>query len=410
MSVDVQESPRLPGELTTISAVGLAHFTSHMLQLALAPLFLFMRDDLGTSFVELGLILSIYFLCSGVGQVLAGVLVDRFGADRLLIGGMLLQGAATVAMGFAPRYEALLPLAALAGLGNSVYHPADLSILTHRVDHRRLGRAFATHVICGNIGFAFSQLTSGSLGLAFGWRAALMVMGGGAVVVALGLLTLRPALHVAPHGADGAAPGRSGAPSFRQVLAMPVVLIAFIYFVLTSVALSGVQGFSVVTLQEGFGASVMLATLAVTLYQLGNAAGVALGGHVADRALHHHRVAMGGLAAAAALGFAVALAQVPPGITVALLAAMGFSVGLTMPSRDVLVRRATPDGATGKVFGVVYSGYDVGGLVGPLVYGLLLDHHEPRLVYVVSATALALCTVTAFGVRRPPRPPSPRGP
>lgn len=404
MSVDVQDSPRLPGELATISAVGVAHFTSHMLQLALAPLFLFMRDDLNTSFVELGLILSIYFLCSGVGQVLAGVLVDRFGADRLLIGGMLLQGAATLAMGFAPRYEALLPLAALAGLGNSVYHPADLSILTHRVDPRRLGRAFATHVICGNIGFAFSQLTSGSLGLAFGWRAALMLMGGGALAVVLGLLAMRPALRVAPHVAAGAVPahGRAHAPSFRQVLAMPVVLIAFVYFVLTSVALSGVQGFSVVTLQEGFGASVMLATLAVTLYQLGNAAGVAVGGHVADRALHHHRIAMGGLGAAALFGFAVALTHVPPAATVALLAAMGFCVGLTMPSRDVLVRRATPDGATGKVFGVVYSGYDVGGLVGPLLYGLLLDHHAPRLVYVVSAAALALCMATAFGVRKKP--------
>lgn len=402
MSVEVHDGSRVPGELSTIGAVGVAHFTSHMLQLALAPLFLFMRDDLQTSFVELGLILSIYFLCSGVGQVLAGVMVDRFGADRLLFGGMLLQGGATLAMGFAPRYETLLPLAALAGLGNSVYHPADLSILTHKVASARLGRAFATHVICGNIGFALSQLTSGSLGLAFGWRAALIIMGAGAVAVALGLLTQRSALHVERRAPAGPNRAHAPAPSFREVLAMPVVLIAFVYFVLTSVSLAGVQGFSVATLQEGFGASVMLAALSVTLYQLGNAAGVAIGGHVADRATHHHRIAMGGLAAAAVTGFAVALARVPPEVTAALLAAMGFFVGLTMPSRDVLVRRATPDGAAGKVFGVVYSGYDIGGLVGPLIYGRLLDHHEPRLVYVVAAAALALCTVTAFGVRRKP--------
>lgn len=402
MSVEIHDGSRLGGELSTIAAVGAAHFTSHMLQLALAPLFLFMRDDLQTSFVELGLILSIYFLCSGVGQVLAGVLVDRFGADRLLLGGMVLQGGATLAMGFAPRYEALLPLAALAGLGNSVYHPADLSILTHKVASARLGRAFATHVICGNIGFALSQLTSGGLGLAFGWRAALVVMGAGALVVALGLLTQRSALHVARHAPAGPSRAHAPGPSFRAVLAMPVVLIAFVYFVLTSIALAGVQGFSVVTLQEGFGASVMLAALSVTLYQFGNAAGVAVGGHLADRATHHHRIAMGGLGAAAVMGFAVALLHVPAEVTAALLAGMGFFVGLTMPSRDVLVRRATPDGATGKVFGVVYSGYDVGGLVGPLVYGRLLDHHEPRLVYVVAAAALALCMVTAFGVRKRP--------
>ncbi|MFG1378809.1 MFS transporter [Xanthobacter autotrophicus] len=400
------------GEVSTIGAVGVAHFCSHLLQLALAPLFLMMRADLGVSFFALGAVLSVFYLFSGVGQVTAGILVDRFGAHRLLLGGVLLQGTATAAMGLAPHYVALLPLAALAGLGNSVYHPADLSILSHKVAPARLGRAFAAHVIAGSIGFALSPLVSAGIAAAHGWRTALGAMGAGVVVLGLVLFACRKALkvepaHAAAHDArpdtpPGAKAGHGPAPTFFQVLAMPVVLMAFLYFVLTSISLTGIQSFSIVALKEGFGASVALATLAVTLYQCGNAAGVALGGAVADRTARHHLIAMGGLAVACALALLAAMLVVPPEATVGLVALVGFAMGMTTPSRDVLVRSAAPAGATGKVFGVVYSGYDIGALLGPLMFGLMLDHHLPRLVFVGAAIPLGLAVMTAFAVRRRP--------
>ncbi|MFG1348166.1 MFS transporter [Xanthobacter autotrophicus] len=408
------------GEVSTIGAVGVAHFCSHLLQLALAPLFLMMRADLGVSFFALGAVLSVFYLFSGVGQVTAGILVDRFGAHRLLLGGVLLQGTATAAMGLAPHYVVLLPLAALAGLGNSVYHPADLSILSHKVAPARLGRAFAAHVIAGSIGFALSPLVSAAIAEAHGWRTALGAMGLGVVVLGLVLFACRKALkvepahaaaHDAPHDTphdrpDGTPPGAKAAhgpaPTFFQVLATPVVLMAFLYFVLTSISLTGIQSFSIVALKEGFGASVALATLAVTLYQCGNAAGVALGGAVADRTAKHHIIAMGGLAVACALALLAAVLVVPPEATVGLVALVGFAMGMTTPSRDVLVRSAAPAGATGKVFGVVYSGYDIGALLGPLMFGLMLDHHLPRLVFVGAAIPLGLAVMTAFAVRRRP--------
>ncbi|MDI4657787.1 MFS transporter [Xanthobacter autotrophicus] len=392
------------GEVSTIGAVGVAHFCSHLLQLALAPLFLMMRAELGVSFFALGAVLAVFYLFSGVGQVTAGILVDRFGAHRLLLGGVLLQGTATAAMGLAPHYVVLLPLAALAGLGNSVYHPADLSILSHKVAPVRLGRAFAAHVIAGSIGFALSPLVSAAIAAAFGWRTALGAMGLGVVVLGLVLLACRKALKVEPgHGtAHGAKAAHGPAPTFFQVLAMPVVLMAFLYFLLTSISLSGIQSFSIVALKEGFGATVALATLAVTLYQCGNAAGVALGGAVADRTARHHLIAMGGLAVACALALLAAALVVPPEATVGLVALVGFAMGMTTPSRDVLVRSAAPVGATGKVFGVVYSGYDIGALVGPLMFGLMLDHHLPRLVFVGAAIPLGLAVMTAFAVRRQP--------
>lgn len=402
MSLAAATQPSPPREVATISAVGVAHFTSHFLQLAFAPLFLFMRADLGVSFTELGLILTMFYLASSAGQVLAGILVDRFGAHRLLLGGMALQAAAVAALGVAPVYWMMLPLGALAGLGNSVYHPADLSILSHRVRPERLGRAFAAHVIAGNLGYAASPLISGAIAISFGWRAALIVMGVASLGATLALVLARPVLHT-PSSRDHVPAADGPAPlSFGAVLMTPVVLLAFGYFLLSSISLVGIQNFSIAALQEGFGVTVALATLTVTLYQLATAAGVFVGGILADRVRNHHQVAMSGLASAALCAVLASLTSPPAAVTVALVSAIGFAVGITTPSRDVLVRRATPSGATGKVFGVVYSGFDAGALLAPLIYGALMDHHLARWVFLVAAVPLAVGVFTVLGVRTRP--------
>ncbi len=407
MSVAAATLPPPTREVATISAVGVAHFTSHFLQLAFAPLFLFMREDLGVSFTELGLILSSFYLASSAGQVLAGVLVDRFGAHRLLLGGMALQAGAVAALGLAPAYWVMLPLGALAGLGNAVYHPADLSILSHRIRPERLGRAFAAHVIAGNLGYAASPLVSGAIAISFGWRAALIVMGVASLGATLALVLARPVLHTpSSHDQPATASGEAPPLSFLGVLMTPVVLLAFGYFLLSSISLVGIQNFSIAALQEGFGISVGLATLTVTLYQLATAGGVFVGGILADRVRQHHRVAMTGLAAAALCAILASVTSPPAAVTVALVSAIGFAVGITTPSRDVLVRRATPAGATGKVFGVVYSGFDVGALMAPLIYGALMDAHLAHLVFLVAAVPLAVGVFTVLGVR--PRPPQVR--
>lgn len=386
-------------EIATISAVGTAHFVSHVLQLALAPLFIGMRSDLNVSFTDLGLLLSVFYLFSGTGQVMAGVLVDRFGADRLLISGMVLQSAAMAGLGLAPSYVAMLPLAALAGLGNSVYHPADLSILSHRVRPERLGRAFAAHVIAGNLGFAVSPIASAFLALMFGWRTALMILGLTCLTIACGLLLARPLLKTQTHAARAAAhPDGLPTISFAHVLMTPVVLLAFLYFTFSAMALVGVQSFSITALQEGYGLSASLAALALGCYQLATIVGVSIGGVLADRATHHHRVAMAGLALATLTCASIGLAVHPAWLTVVLISGIGLFIGVTMPSRDVLVRRAAPVGATGKVFGVVYSGFDIGSLLGPMVYGVLLDHHMNQAVFLAASIPLAFCILAVLGV------------
>lgn len=399
MSLALQPAPVVRREFATISAVSAGHFVSHLLQLALAPLFIAMRDDLGVSFTELGVLLSTFYLFSGGGQVVAGILVDRFGADRLLLSGIFLQSAAMAAIGLAPTFAAMLPLAALAGIGNSVYHPADLSILSHRVGTERLGRAFALHVVAGNFGYAASPLVSGALALAYGWRTALVVMGLSCLLAGLALLLARPALRIERQedpARHSAAPG----PSFASVASSQVVLLAFFYFFVTAVCLVGLQSFGITALQEGFGMGAAFAALTLTFYQGANICGVMTGGYVADRATHHHRIAMVGLSMAAAGLLVVGLVQVPPIITLLLMMVVGFSMGMTTPSRDVLVRHAAPANARGKVFGVVYSGFDVGALVGPLLYGMLLDRHLTHAVFLAAAAPLLLGVVTVIGVRK----------
>jgi FSR family fosmidomycin resistance protein-like MFS transporter len=390
------------GDYRTIGAVGAAHFTSHVLQLALAPLFPLLRQDLGVSFTELGLVLSVFYVVSGLGQVVAGVLVDRFGPHRLLVVGVALQGGAIAGMGLAPGYWALLPLAALAGAGNSVYHPADLSVLSHRVAGARLGRAFALHVVAGSLGYAVSPVLVGSIATVWGWRAGLLTVGGLALCVALFLVFVRGALAVAPGGRHESATGEAALghdPSLLRILATPVVLLAFGYFVLTALSGSGIQGFTTAALMQGYGAPFALAAFAVTSYQLGNIGGVLLGGYLADRTARHHAVATTGMATAAVLVFAASSAGLAPTAVIALLTGGGFAVGVTTPSRDVLVRRAAPGGGLGKVFGVVYSGFDLGSLVGPLIYGPLLDRGTPNLVFAAAACALAVGSFTVLGIR-----------
>jgi FSR family fosmidomycin resistance protein-like MFS transporter len=396
------------GDYGTIGAVSGAHFTSHLLQLALAPLFPLLRQDLDVSFTELGLVLSVFYIVSGLGQVVAGVLVDRFGPHRLLIAGVALQGGAIAAMGLSPGYWGLLPLAALAGAGNSVYHPANLSLLSHRVAGARLGRAFALHAVAGSLGYALSPVFVGGVATLWGWRAGLLAVGGFALAVALVLALARGALAIppaaGPHAAtpDAGGGGRAGAPSLLHILATPVVLLAFGYFVLTAMSGSGIQGFTTAALMQGYGAPFALAAFAITSYQLGNIAGVLLGGYLADRTTRHHTVATAGMASAALVVFTASSAGLSPASVIALLTAGGFAVGMTTPSRDVLVRQAAPREGLGKVFGVVYSGFDLGSLVGPLIYGPLLDRGTPNLVFAAAAVALAVGSFTVLGIRARP--------
>jgi MFS family permease len=393
-------------DVRTTGLIGSAHFTSHFLMLAPAPLLPLMKIEFDVSFTLLGLVLTVFFATSGIGQIVAGILVDRFGPHRLLLSGICLQSVAIVAMGFAPHFALLFPLAFVAGLGNSVYHPSDLSILSRRITHHRQGRAFATHSMAGALGFALSPVLVGLAATAWGWRPALTAAGLVGLAIAGSLLLNRSWLHadeIHPHAASESE--RNGAPAVKlgllEMLALPVVMFGFGFFFLTALAGGSLMNFTVSALTEGYSVTLALATVAVAALQFGSIGGTLVGGVAADRWGRHHLIAIIGCIVSAVFLLPLiytGLSLIP--IVVFLLVSGAF-YGATLPSRDLLIRAAAPQGNLGKTFGTVYSGLDGGSLVGPLLIGPMLDHGAPQLLFLTAAAATALATFTVVGIRTP---------
>lgn len=394
-----------PKDVRTASLVGLAHFSSHFMLLSLAPLLPLIRSEFGVSFTELGLVLTIFFAVSGSGQIVAGALVDRFGPHRLLIAGIAVQAASVAAMGLAPGLWALFALAIAAGIGNSVYHPADLSILSHRISQPWRGRAFATHSLAGSLGFALSPVVVGLWASWWGWRAALVVTGVYGLVVAVsvfagrGLFKPRDAgLEVASGGEASKAP--APAVGFIQIVAMPVVVFGFAYFFVSAMSLSGLMNFAVSALTQGYGVTLVAATVAAASVQFGSIGGALIGGVLADRVGRHQQIAAAGSLATAVCLIPIAWTGMPLEMIVALMALAGVCLGITLPSRDLLIRTAAPRGALGKTFGSVYSGLDAGSLVAPLIVGPLLDAGFSSGLFITASIGMVLAVFTVAGIRR----------
>lgn len=380
-----------------IALVGAIHGVSHFLQLVLPSVFLAIRRDWDISFSSLGLTATVFYVVSGVCQTAAGFVVDRIGARPVLLGGLALFSGAIGLMALAPSFEMLLLCSALAGVGNSVFHPADFGILNAAVSPRRLGPAFSAHSISGNIGWALAPPCMTSLLLATGsWRVALAGAAAiGLAVLALGLL--RRDLLEGEVGRGGPAAPR-GQGSAAVLLSTPILL-CFVFFMLIAAALIGIQTFGIPILNQTFHLGAELAAWTLTTYLLAGGAGIALGGWVAAQSSHHERIAAVGMAAAALCVLAIATGMFPGWAILVLLGAAGFLSGITNPSRDLLVRGATPRGSTGKVFGFVYSGLDAGSAIAPTLFGILLDHGRGDLVFAAVALIWLSTIVLIFAMK-----------
>ena len=388
------------GDIRVIGLVGAAHFFSHFFQLTLPPLFPLLKEAWGVPYVALGLAMSVFYGASGIGQTVSGFLVDRVGAHRVLLGGMALFSTAVALAGLVPAYWLLLPVALLAGLGNSVFHPADYSILNASVSPRRIGRGYSAHSISGSLGWAVAPTVVVGLTAHFGWRVALVTVGAAGLAVVSVLATQLRALV---GGREAGRPRSTAGREVRLLLTAPI-LSAFAYFAFIATALIGVQTFGVTTLMRIYDTPLGLATGALTAFLVGGATGILAGGLLADRTRRHDIVAVTGLVVAAAFMLLLATGALAPALLPVVLGLTGFCHGATGPSRDMLVRAATPPGASGKVFGFVYSGLDLGSCLTPLAFGWLLDRGDPRMLFV-AVSVLMLCTIaTVVQVRRTTQP------
>ncbi len=392
-------------DFTVISLIGLAHGTSHFFHMLLPPLFPTFASEFGLNYSQLGLLVTVFFIISGVGQALAGFVVDRIGARPVLFAALACFAAAALTAASAHSYAALVGAAALAGLGNSPFHPADFTILNKRVSAPRLGHAFSVHGISGNLGWAAAPVFLITVGSLTGsWRTAYLC----AALLPLGVLALLVVQRDliddrqgtwADHGSAKAVVGEHPMAFLR----LPSVWLCFSFFFWSTAALSAIQSFAGPALARMHSLPLSATAFVVTGYMLCGALGTIAGGFLVSRVHHLERTIGVAMAAAASL-----LALVASGVLPALVASVavvlaGLGTGLAGPSRDMLIKRAAPPGATGRVYGTVYSGLDIGFALAAPVFGYLLDHGQPSIVFLGAALALLMGVASAglvgLGVR-----------
>ncbi|MFO7189381.1 MAG: MFS transporter [Pseudomonadota bacterium] len=385
--------PREP-ELALIFWIALAHGLSHFFQLVLPPLFPLLTAALDTGYAVLGGALALFYTVSGVAQTAAGFLVDRLGARRLLLAGIALMALAMFLFAALPGVPTLYLAAVLGGLGNSVFHPADLALLSNHVSARRLGHAFAMHGLGGSVGWVLAPLCVVPVAEVFGWRIAVATAGAlGSIVLCV--LAMRPELKVpvSPRSHSQALE-----QDVRLLLSLPV-LRGFLFFALYAIGMMGFQTFAASASAQLYQVSLLVASGALSAFLIGNTLGIVAGGALAARTQRHGGIVALAMGTGVALALMLAAGAVPLALLLPVTAALGFAIGSVGPSRDILIRALAPHHARGKVYGFVYSGLDVGGFVGPIVYGLVLDRALGAWVFGIAAAFLALAIPMLLGAQ-----------
>ena len=382
----------------TIALIGLAHGSSHFFHMLLPPLFPWLIGEFGYSYSELGLLVSVFFVVSGVGQALSGFLVDRVGARPVLFFALASFAPAGLVAGTAQGYTGLLLAAALAGLGNAPFHPVDFTILNKRVSPQRLGHGFSVHGISGNLGWATAPVFMAGIASATGsWRAACLCGALLALVVLAVMVWNRDALDDRQGAWAHQTPGAKAVADEHPMafLKLPSVWLCFSFFFWSTCALSAIQSFASPALQSMYGLPLSVTALVVTGYMLCGAAGMVVGGFLVGRVVRLEKIISVCLLATAALLVVVGTGWLPGMAAVVVAALAGVGTGLASPSRDMLIKRAAPPGATGRVYGTVYSGLDLGFCLAAPVFGALLDRGMTSAIFYGSAITLALSVVSA---------------
>jgi len=381
-------------ESRLITGVCAAHMMSHYYMLVLAPLLAFVRADFNVSYTQLALALTVFNVVSGVLQTPVGFLVDRVGARVVLIAGLALSSAAFAIAGLFDSYWVFIAMYGVAGLGNTAYHPADYSLLSHHSPPERLSQVFSFHTFAGMLGSAIAPVTLLTMQNYFGWRgaylgAALL----GFVVLAALIAQPEPIAALRPAGRSAKVASHAGGTGWRLLLSPPLLL-NLAFFTLTAIMGNGLNTYLVVALGALHATPPAIANIALTSLLTMNAIGVLAGGVLASRMRQHVLIAASGLTIGGFMTALIGLVALPSAVLIVLTGVSGFAVGTTYPSRDMLVRAVTPPGAYGRVLGFVSTGFNIGASIAPIVYGMLMDHGQPRGIFLLSAAVSLICVST----------------
>ena len=382
-----------------IALIAIAHFVSHVHVMLLPPILGQVREAFGVSYTQIALALTAFNVASALLQTPAGFLVDRIGPRLMLTAGLILAGAAITAAALLPGYWFFVIAYALMGVANTVYHPADYSILSAAIDGKKIGKAFSIHTFAGYLGFGVTPALVLACAAIWDWRGAFLFAAGLSFAVALLLIvagSVLPRVVRKPMG-----PSRAEAKVGLGLLLSPPILRNLLFFFCLAMASGGIQTFTVVGMGALHGTPASVANIALSGFLLFSAGGVLLGGIIADRTPHHERVAAVGFACTAAMAILMAWVNMPAAILIGVMSLGGLLNGIIQPSRDMMVRAVTPPGSFGKVFGFVTTGFNLGGMVSPLLFAWLMDRGEPRAIFMIVVAFIFLALVTVITRAKP---------
>lgn len=393
----------LATDVRVIGLVGAGHMISHFSQLLLAPLFPLLKVAFNVSYAELGFLMMIFFGVSCGVQALSGFAVDKFGPRPILFAGLTLLGTATFGYAASTSYAMLAGFAVMAGVGNGVFHPVNYTLLNRKISSTRLGHAYSVHGITGSLGWALAPAMLVPLSYLYSWRVALATAGVLTFSVLVMLLVNRDKLALEmPTSKKPLTPGliaTKGESSF-EFLKIPAVWMCFSFFFWFAMSLSIVQAFAPEAARQLTQGAVSLVAICLTTYMLASAGGMVLGGFLAADPARCTRIVGIGFGVAASSSLLLALGSYSAAWIPVIFGVMGFASGIAAPSRDLLVKRSTPDNASGRVYGVVYAGLDIGQALSPLIFGSLMDHGHYRGVLLGLAALQGVLIVSAFNVQR----------
>jgi len=403
--LDLPDDANRARDAKVIAIVATAHFVSHVYIMLLPPIFLLVKDHFDASYGEIALALTAYNVASALLQTPAGFLVDRIGARIMLTLGLILSGIAICVAALLPGYWSFLLGYGLLGIANTVYHPADYSILSATVDGKRMGKAFSIHTFAGYLGSGITPAMVVAAVAIWGWNGGFLCAAVLSFAAAILLMVTGSVLPRVPRKTTSAAQLSDTKVGLDLLLSAPILRNLLFFFCL-AMANGGIQTFAVVSLGAIHGTSAEVANIGLSGFLLFSAAGVLLGGIIADRTPHHERVAAVGFACTSTMAVLMGWVDMPAALLIFVMSLGGLLNGMIQPSRDMMVRAVTPPGSFGKVFGFVTTGFNLGGMVAPLAYAWLMDHGQPRMIYLIVVLFILLALVTCMTRRKPEGAPS----
>jgi len=400
--------------ITTVVSTG--HMFSHYYFMVFGPIMPLLVAELDFTYTMLAAVLSAYSFASFAVQTPFGFLIDKYGARGPLIAGLFVMGASIAAIGFAEEFWQFLILYAIAGMANSVFHPADYAIISGSVHNSRLGRAFGAHLFSGHFAWVICPGTMLGAAALWGWRGAFVAVGLVGVGYALFMVTqwsslddgreARAAVRKEKRAKEAAGSPDDGSlrSGIRLLLSFPIMM-CMLFFVFLTLGFTGVRTFFVAAMEVMNGMSLANSNGALTGFIIGSTIGITAGGILADKIGPKVWVAAVSLVGAGALIIVSGTVPMTPTSLFAVMTLAGTFLGLLLPSRDLLVRQVTPDGSMGKVMGFLSTGMMGAAAIAPLIFGFFLDLGQPVWVFWISGifVALALFTFVTTTQRAPAR-------